>query len=192
MVQAAAPDVTSIVAAAVYHEAGWAVRFRQRAVTREEILLRPTEEADCEQAAIILEHNLRNHLPFDTVMRAMAATRSMRQRGDIPIEAQVLADADNLEEFGLPSLWLTIRRGMVEGKGVRAVLEMWQRRREYRFWDARLKDSFRFPPVRAIAERRLEAMERIMGELQAQHSAEDLASMLGASPADPWPEAALT
>jgi hypothetical protein len=70
---------------------------------------------------------------------------------------------------------------MLEGKGVQAVLETWQRKREYQFWTARLRDSFRLAPVRRLAEERLCRFEQFMEELAAQQAGSDVAAVLGAS-----------
>ncbi len=54
------------------------------------------------------------------------------------------------------------------------MIDKWKRKREYRFWEARLNDSFRFEPVRALAEQRLERFGLLMEELEQQHQGADL------------------
>ncbi|MBU0718240.1 MAG: hypothetical protein KJ749_08335, partial [Planctomycetes bacterium] len=86
----------------------------------------------------------------------------------------IVAEAENLDEFGLQVLWPLIRRGAQDGKGIEAAIGTWQRRKEYQFWTARLADSFRFAPVRELAERRLAAFDQMMAELERHHEGEDL------------------
>lgn len=169
MVQAAAPDPASCVAAALYHDAGWAVRFAKGEVRREEILVCSISDTHRELGAELLERRLAKYLGPETRSRASEAIRALSDRRIGSIEGQVLADANNLDEFGLPSLWATIRRDALVGKGVQAMIDKWKRRKEYRFWEPRLNDSFRFQPVRTLAEERLEHFERFMEELQRQH-----------------------
>jgi hypothetical protein len=173
-VQSASPDETAILAAALYHDSGWIVRLKAGEVERREALLRPLSEADREQSAVVLERRLGRLLPPQTLVRAAEAIRTLKDREIESIEGQVVTEADNLDEFGVLSLWTTIRRGTIEGKGVQAVVETWRRRKEYRYWDALLKDSFRFPAVRAVAQTRLEQFDRLMQELETQHDGADV------------------
>jgi hypothetical protein len=183
-----APDDAVIVAAGLYHEAGWAVRYSENAVKRTDILTRPPAESHRELGARFMEKRLTGLLPTETIERASLAISTLNDR-DIPLlEGQILTEAENLEEFGLLSLWPAVRRGALDGKGVKAVLDTWRRRKEYQFWTARLNDSFRFPWVREIAKARLARFERFMEELQEQHEGADLiapASSKGPLPSEP-------
>jgi len=178
MIRSQQPNETVIVAAGLYHDAGWITRFREGAVDRMEIFLGPLSEADHEQGTLLMEQSLADLLPKEALDLAARAIRGTRNRDTKLIEAQVVAEADNLQEFGVVSLWSAIRRGVVEGKGVQAVLDTWRRKKEYQFWTARLNDSFRFEPVRELARQRLEKFERLLGELEEQHSAADVAALL--------------
>lgn len=183
--QARQPDDIAILAAGLYHDAGWAVRCRALEIDRSDILLTPTTDAMAEQAAQLLEQSVGDLLPPVTLERAIRAVKACVERDPEPIEAQIIAEANHLEEFGLLMLWQTIRRGMVEGKGVQAVIDTWRRRREYQFWTARLKDSFRYKPVRDIAEQRLKTLERFMEDVEREHSCRDVASLTPFEPQIP-------
>lgn len=167
-------DTAALLAAALYHEAGWVVRCREGQVKRIEILTRTHHDAHREQSASFLETSLENILSSASLERASTAVRTMNDREIGSVEGRLLTEAENLEEFGVLSLWPMVRRGAVEGKGVQAVLDTWRRRTEYHFWTARLNDSFHFPEVRDLARRRLEGFERFMRELEAQHNSLDL------------------
>lgn len=187
MIRSQRPNEAVIVAVGLYHNSGWITRFRERAVDRLEILLGPLSEADHEQGALLMKESLTDLLPKEALDLAVRAIRGIRNRGTELIEAQVVAEADNLQEFGVVSLWPAIRRGAVEGKGVQAVLDTWRRKKEYHFWTARLNDSFRFEPVRELARQRLEKLERLLGELEEQHSGVDVAALLTLQRDDPAP-----
>jgi len=178
MIQSQRPNEAVIVAAGLYHAAGWITRFREGAVDRIEVLLGPLSESDHEQGTLLMERSLSDLLPKDTLDLAARTVRGARNRDTDLIEAQVIAEADNLQEFGTLSLWPAIRRGAVEGKAVQAVLDTWRRKKEYQFWTARLNDSFRFEPVRELARRRLEKFERLLEELEEQHANADVAALL--------------
>ena len=173
-VQAVSPDKAAVIAAALYHDAGWVERVQEGEVTRGEILIGSVLENHFEQGAVMLESGLANLLPPDSVARASQAVRALNDRNSESIERHVVRDADNLDEFGVPSLWLTIRRDTLVGKGIQAAIDTWRRRNEYRFWDARLRDSFHFASVRALAEKRLKEFDRLMLELEAQHEGDDI------------------
>ena len=170
VIQAQSPDVWAVVAAALYHDAGWVTRFRAGEVERIDILTRAISDTHYELSAAVMERSLSELLPRKTLKRASDSIRALKERGTRLIEAQVVSDADNLGEFCLLALWPTIRRGALEGKGVQATIATWDRRQEYQFWPARLKDSFYFAPVRKLARARLTKYERAMAELE-QHDA---------------------
>ncbi len=173
---AASPDDLAVYAAALYHDAGWIERVLEGEVTRDAILIRPLAAAHREHGIELLERSLAKLLSRDSIRRAAAAIRYLHDRNGQSIEGQIVMEADLLDEIGAISLWTAIRRGVVDGRGVQAVIDTWRRRKEYHFWDARLKDSFRFSVVRAVAEERLRKFERLMQELETEHSGHDLHS----------------
>ncbi|NLK41180.1 MAG: hypothetical protein GX298_03900 [Planctomycetes bacterium] len=94
------------------------------------------------------------------------------------IEAMILSDARNLEDMGVVGLFNEFRRYAIHGKGVSDVLESWRRKVDYRYWQARLKESYRFESVRMLAERRFGATEFFMNQLDVEHAARDLEELL--------------
>lgn len=168
-VQEQEPDELAIAAAALYHEAGWIVRCRNGEISRLDLLIGPCTSAAREQAVVLMEGSLSELLPAVSLRRASVAVRTLSDRDIETIEGKVLREADNLDEFGLLILWPAIRRGAIDGKGVQAVIDKWRRQKEYRFWAARLNESFQFPPVRELARRRLGKWERFMEELEEEY-----------------------
>jgi hypothetical protein len=87
-------------------------------------------------------------------------------------EARVLADAVNLEDFGIAGLIQQAVQLSRQGEGLKQVAEGAEKREQYGYWNARLKDGFHFEPVRQMAMRRLENA-RTAAKLLAEELAED-------------------
>lgn len=171
-------DEKALLAAALYHDAGWIVRFRAHEVTRMEFLSRPLSAAYRALGAELMGKRLVGVIPPGVLEQATEAIHGLSERVPPTIEAQIVAEAEALEEFGLPMLWMSMRRGLLEGKGVRAVLDHWNRRKEYQYWSSRLKSAFRVEAVREVARRRLVSFEQWIQELGCQHAGEDLPAVL--------------
>jgi len=178
-VQAHTPDITIVVAAALYHDAGWAVLVGEGEIDRSAVLLGPTTATQRELAIQLMEGSLRELLPPGVIERSAAAIRSRNDRVVDSIEGQIVAEAENLNTFGLLSLWPNIRRGAQEGKGVQAAIDTWHRRSEYQYWTALLNDAFRFGEVREIARQRLQRYEQAMAAIEEQHECRDILMALG-------------
>jgi hypothetical protein len=93
-------------------------------------------------------------------------------------EAKILSDARNLDDMGAVGLFNEFRRYVVHGKGASDVLESWKRKVDYRYWQARLKESFRFESVRKLAAQRFSAAEYFMNQLGMENSAKDLEEII--------------
>ncbi len=177
VVRAEKPNDNVVALAGLYHDAGWAVRCRNGEIDRSEVLLGPISESGCELAASLLESSLAGLAPAEVVERAARAVRALCEREPSLIETKIVLEARHLQEFGLLMLWPAIRRGLLDGKGVQAVIDTWRRKKEYHFWTARLKDSFRFQPVRDLAEQRLKKLEAFMQEIDAEHTNRDVPAL---------------
>ncbi len=93
-------------------------------------------------------------------------------------EAKILSDARNLDDMGAVGVFGDFRRHAFHGKGVGDVMESWKRKVDYRYWQARLKESFRFETVRKLAVQRFAATEYFMTQLKMENSAQDLEDVL--------------
>jgi hypothetical protein len=89
-------------------------------------------------------------------------------------EAMILSDARNLEDMGLIGVFKEFRRCMLQGKAVTDTLQNWKRKIDYRYWQARLKESFQFKTVQSIAAKRFAAAESFMRQLSIENTAWDL------------------
>jgi len=95
-------------------------------------------------------------------------TESCNRFNDM-IEAMILSDARNLEDMGAVGLLHELRQHIINGKNISEILESWKCKTEYGYWQARLKESFRYDAVRQMAEQRLFAMEHFMDQLAAEN-----------------------
>lgn len=170
-----AVDRRALMAAALYHDAGWVVQFRAGEAIPRDILLRPTNEIQRELAAAWVMEQLQGHLPERSLDIASKAIRYCNDRQTHMVEAQILAEAENLDEIGPQAICLMLRRQMADGKTLADMVQLWQRQEEYHYWQARIKDSFRFQAVRRLATDRWQALRRFMGDLAASVNLDDLA-----------------
>ncbi len=167
-------DRRALTAAALYHDAGWVLQFRAGEAIPRDLLLRPTCEVQRELAAVWLNERLRHEIPERSLELASNAIRCCNDRQTNLVEAQILAEAENLEEIGPQAMLLMIRRQMADGKGLADLVQLWQRQEEYHYWQARIKDSFRFSPVKRVATQRWQALRRFMVDLAVCVNLEDL------------------
>lgn len=93
-------------------------------------------------------------------------------------EATILSDARNLEDMGAVGLLYELRQHIVNGKSISEILESWKCKTQYGYWQARLKESFRYDAVRQMAEQRFFAMEHFMDQLAAENKPCDLRKRL--------------
>jgi hypothetical protein len=94
------------------------------------------------------------------------------------VEAKILSDARNLDDMGAVGIFNEFRRYVIHGKGASDVLESWKRKVDYRYWQARLKESFRFESIRKLAAQRFSAAEYFMNQLTAENNAKDLEEII--------------
>ena len=169
-------DEAALTAAALYHDAAWIARLREGdACSPLEIGLRNRGERHRELGALMMEERLADLLEPESVTRASVAIRTLDDRAIEFIEGQIVCEAKALNEFGAASFWVVVRRGLLEGRGVQAAIDTWRRQREYHYWTALLRTSFRFDSVRELAKKRLSLLDRFMEELEQQHNCDDLA-----------------
>jgi len=167
-------DADALEAAALYHDAGWICQCREGILGRFEFLCKPTSPLQRDLAASCLTEALAGHLKPRSLTTAAKLVRQLNDRDVRAVEAQILADADNLDEIGGLSLWSMIRRHTFEGKSIEATLETWRRQREFQFWKARINKTVRFEAVKQLAFERLEQFDEFMRLLGRHHSGDDI------------------
>jgi len=121
----------------------------------------------------IVEENLSRFVgraKVDTINKIIADSHS---RSAIMTEAIILSDARNLDDMGTTGVFSELKRHVAVGKGVSDAVNIWKRKVDYGYWQARLKESFRLESVRRLAEKRLLAVEAFMNQLQLENAAAD-------------------
>ena len=108
--------------------------------------------------------------------RTLALLEQLPDRTPKMPEARLLADAINLDDFGVSGLIVQTIQLARQGDGLTQLIDGAEKREIYGYWDARLKDGFHFEPVRRIAEARLEnarlATKLMARELLSEGSAD--------------------
>ena len=166
-------DRTALFVAALYHDAGWAMQVREATITRWDVLSRPTTEGQRELGAGLAEEHLAGRLSPACLETVSMAIRGINARTtDLP-EAQMLAEADNLDEIGPLALWQMVRQNASKGRCIEACIGTWHSRQEYHFWEVMLK-RFRFEPVRRLAEKRLQALDQFIQTVASLSRGDDL------------------
>jgi len=114
-----------------------------------------------EQAAEMLVGLVSDQVSETVIDKATQILIELPQRNPALDEAKLLADAVNLDDFGVTGLLLQCIQLCRTGSGVMQVLDGLEKREQYGYWDARLKEGFHFEPVRQIARERLENTRRV-------------------------------
>jgi len=102
--------------------------------------------------------------------RTTRVLHEMPHRSPVLDEAKILADALNLEDFGIVGIIAQAIQTARQGEGVMQLSKSMHKREQYGYWEARLKDGFHFEAVRQIAQARLDrarkVAEALIGELE--------------------------
>ena len=113
-----------------------------------------------EQAAEMIVGLLADQIDEALLDRTTQVLHELPQRAPILDESRLLADALNLDDFGVSGLLLQTIHLCRAGGGVAQVADGLEKREQYGYWDARLKEGFHFEPIRQIARARLENTRR--------------------------------
>lgn len=174
-------DLTALGLAALFHDAGWAVQVRQGRVGVGQVLGRPTNDIQRELGAGMLQEYFGSQLSGKSVRTATQAIREQAERATELIEAQILSEANNLDEVGTMHVLHQFRQYQVEGRPLEQLVMSWQRQQEYKYWEVRLNDGFRFESTKHLAKGRLERLESFMQAFGEELRAADVARVSGSA-----------
>jgi len=158
-------DRAALIAAAYYHDAGWVLELRAGHLREIDLLIGRTTDRLRDQAADFLLQSLQGLLSEGTVQQAARIVRTCNEREPALLEARILVEADNLDQVGPQAIYLILRKQIAEGRTLADTLQAWHRQEQYQFWPAWIKECFRFPSVRIMAEERYQSMCRFMADL---------------------------
>lgn len=171
-------DRFCLIAAAYFADAGFA-RWADVEDTSSRLVLSDVSQTDLRDFSTqIVNDRLTGAVAGPKIEKINKIIVESANRFTEMIEAMILSDARNLEDMGAVGLYHEFRKYVIHGKGVADVLDSWKRKIDYRYWQARLKESFRFESTRKLAEQRFSAAEYFMNQLQVEHSARDLEELL--------------
>jgi hypothetical protein len=127
-----------------------------------------------QQAAELLVGLIGDETDEALIERTTLILGEVAQRQPRLAESRLLADALNLEDFGAIGLFVQTIELARSGEGVQQLADGIQKREQYGYWSARLKDGFHFEPVRKIARKRLEHIRQVAGLLSGEMSEDSL------------------
>jgi hypothetical protein len=121
---------------------------------------RATLRERSEEAAELLIGVASHDASEELLDRTVRVLHEMPERSPMLEESKLLADAVNLEDFGLTGLLdLAMQTGQ-HGEGIIQFANGLEKRDQYGYWDSRLKDGFHFEPIRQLARKRLESARK--------------------------------
>jgi hypothetical protein len=124
----------------------------------------------CEQAAELLVGLLSGPVEEKVLDRVGRLLLETPQKSPMLDEARLLADAVNLDDFGITGFLAQAAQLGLCGQGVADIALAWDKTEQYGYWEARLKDGFHFEPVSVIARRRLDQARQFVARLNAELS----------------------
>lgn len=120
-----------------------------------------------EQAAELLVGYAGSQVDPGLLDRGIRLLHEAAQRNPMTDDARILADAVNLDDFGLSGLLTSALRMGLSG-GLATIIQAFEKREAYGYWNARLKDGFHFDATRTMALRRLEAARNFVRSLREE------------------------
>ncbi len=159
--------------AAWFHDAGWALQFRDGRLEPWQVLAKPTSDLQRELAAGLIEDHAGPLITPDITRRAAAAVRDLGNRTSDAPEAVVLAEARTLEDFGVAGFFRLARTYLGEGRSLLQLVDLWQRQQEYDYWNLRLSE-LRYERTRRVARERLPVIREFINRMKVEFEQQDL------------------
>jgi len=171
-------DRFCLISAAYFIDAGLAKRSTTRSRTP---VITPAEANAAELRDIstqVVTEKLTRAVPAARIDKINKIIIESGNRLTRMTEAMILADACSLDDIGAVGIFSELRRCAILGKGAADAVRSWKRKLDYRYWDARLEEGFRFESVRKIAAERFRVMESFMSQLTIETIGQDLEEII--------------
>ena len=164
--------------AALFRDAGFA-RYANQGDQASRMVLADLTDADMRDFSTqVVQEKLTDVLNPRQMERVCSIIMESGSRSTRLVEAMILSDARNLEDMGAMGIFNELRRYVVHGRGATEALASWKRKIDYDYWVARLHESFRFEPVRRLAQQRMLVATEFMERLGQENRAADLEDIL--------------
>jgi len=170
-------DHFALIAATYFSEAGLARHLGSGGTGVEAANSNNSNDDLLDLATLVVEETLSPATSQMSISKINKIITESRSHLPTTLEAMILSDARNLDDMGAIGIFSEFKRHIIGGKGVSNVLQAWKRKIDYKYWQARLKESFRFESVRKIAEQRLSTAEYFMNQLKVENTASDLGEL---------------
>ena len=167
-------DPLTLAVAGLFHCAGWATQVQQGQINHWQVLSRPTNDIQRVLGTALLQEHVAHLLPPKAAHLASEAIHQCNDRNTTLIEAQLLSEAENLDDAGVLYVLRQCRQYQAEGRPISQLVDIWRRQQEYHYWDVRINDGFRFETVRQLARERLQAIDSFMQALARDLDGTDL------------------
>lgn len=176
--QATAIDRSCLITATYFAESGMTGASAKDAGSMPSIPADSNDADVCDRSTQMVSTQLATVISDTRIDKVNQIIKESSSRFSSMTEAMILSDARNLEDMGTVGLLHEFRRNIIHGKSISDLLESWKCKIEYGYWQARIKESFRFDPVRGIAQQRLANAASLMDRLAAEHNVCDLEEQL--------------
>lgn len=171
-------DPGKLIIVALYHDAGWAVQHESGEIDINDIHATVTTAIQRTLAATFMLERLKNFAKPDVLEYSAECIRVLSDHDILQPCAQVVAEADHLDEFNVVTLCTKVFKQIITGRSVDAVIDTWDNQNKYGFWAAKINDSFRFDSTRKIACSRLKVFEQFIEKMRAHHKNMDVREFL--------------
>jgi hypothetical protein len=121
-----------------------------------------------EQSAELLTESVGGEIDESLLDRTARLLHETPQHPPVMEDAKLLADAVNLDDYGVIGLSLQTIQLARQGDGIAQLVDGLDKREQYGYWEARLKDGFHYDIVRQIAKKRLDHIRHVAALLNEE------------------------
>jgi len=163
-----------ITVCCLFHDAGWVDLVKSGQIPPAEVYATAADGALFKRSAQIVCDQVGSLLPARTLEKVVWALSEMKSPRPELSETLLVADADNLEDFGLLGFMFQVRGAQSSGKSATQLLAGWHRQQEYHYWEARINNALFLETSKTIAHRRLETLGQTFDLLDREIHLEDI------------------
>jgi len=167
-------DRFALSVAALFHQAA-TVRLEEERRTSTVYAAATMSAEDVKQySAELAGDRLAGRLPQRQLEFVQEVIRHAHDAASNIPESKILSDADSLDDIGALGIWRDLRRSILEGHAVDEAVRTWQRREQYGYWEARMREALQLETSRRLAAGRLAAARAFMQQLARERDASDI------------------